>query len=168
MRLIPLWEADLPKAYDLQMSFPEQETGFVNTAFGLSFEQFTAYVKSREERSRGVGLPEGYVPDTVYILEDDQGNYVGIFNLRHYLNDALRNGAGHIGYGIRKEYRGRGYASAGLALVLEKARKLIPEEAIYFSVDKDNPASLKVQMKNGAKIHHENETEYFTRIPKEK
>jgi hypothetical protein len=32
------------------------------------------------------------------------------------------------------------------------------------SVNKDNPASLKVQIKNGAYIHHENETEYFTRI----
>ena len=124
------------------------------------------YVKCREERSRSVGLPEAYVPDTVYVLEDDQGNYVGIFNLRHYLNDALRNGAGHIGYGIRKEYRGKGYASAGLALVLEEARKIVPEDEICFSVNKDNPASLKVQLKNGARIDHEDEKEYYTRIPK--
>ena len=168
MRLIPIWQADLHKAYDLQMSFPKNENGFENTAFGQTLEQFAVYVKCREERSRSVGLPEGYVPDTVYVLEDDQGNYVGIFNLRHYLNDALRNGAGHIGYGIRKEYRGKGYASAGLALVLEEARKIVPEEEIYFSVDKDNPASLKGQLKNGARIDHENETEYFTRIPNKK
>ena len=32
------------------------------------------------------------------------------------------------------------------------------------SVNKDNPASLRVQMKNGAYIHHENPQEYFTRI----
>ena len=35
---------------------------------------------------------------------------------------------------------------------------------VYMSVHKNNPASLRVQIKNGAYIHHENETEYFTRI----
>lgn len=35
---------------------------------------------------------------------------------------------------------------------------------VYMSVNKDNPASLRVQIKNGAYIHHENEKEYFTRI----
>lgn len=44
------------------------------------------------------------MPDTVYVLENDDGDYVGLVNLRHRLNAALRQGAGHIGYGIRKEY----------------------------------------------------------------
>ncbi len=35
---------------------------------------------------------------------------------------------------------------------------------VYMSVNKDNPASLRVQIKNGAYIHHDNEKEYFTRI----
>ena len=48
------------------------------------------------------------------MLENDEGDYVGIVNLRHCLNEALRQGAGHIGYGIRPEYRGRGYATAAL------------------------------------------------------
>ena len=34
----------------------------------------------------------------------------------------------------------------------------------YLSVDKDNPGSLKAQLNNGAYIHHEDETEYYTRI----
>ena len=168
MRLIPLWEADLQKAYDLQMSFLPEENGFVNSAFGQTLEEFAHYVQDQRDHSMGIHLPEGYVPGSVYVLENDGGEYVGIFNLRHCLNDALRNGAGHIGYGIRKEYRGQGSASAGLALALEEARKIVPEEEIYFSVHKDNPASLKVQLKNGARIHHEDEKEYYTRIPKKK
>ena len=32
------------------------------------------------------------------------------------------------------------------------------------SVSKKNPASLRVQMKNGAYIHHEDEEEFYTRI----
>ena len=76
------------------------------------------------------------MPDTVYILENEDGEYVGIFNFRHCLNDFLRNGPGHIGYGIGPKYH------------------------------KDNPASLRVQMKNGAYIHGETEQEYLTRIPR--
>lgn len=108
---------------------------------------------------------EGHVPDTVYVLEDDSEGYVEIVKLRHRLNDALRQGAGHIGYGIRKEYRGRGYATAALSLALDEARKIVPEDEIYLSVRKDNPASLKVQLRNGARVDHESGEEYFTRIP---
>ena len=68
------------------------------------------------------------------------------------------------GYGIKKEFRGKGYASIGLKLAVEKAWQRIREDEIYMSVHKDNPASLKVQMKNGAYIHHEDEREIYTRI----
>ena len=52
------------------------------------------------DESLGVGLPDGWVPATKYILVNDEGDYVGIFNLRHRLTDFLRNGPGHIGYGV--------------------------------------------------------------------
>ena len=148
------------------MSFLPEENGFVNAACGLAREEFGAYVQRRKGWSQGEGLPEGYVPDTVYVLENDDGDYVGLVNLRHRLNDALRQGAGHIGYGIRKEYRGRGYATAALALALKEAWKVVPEEEIYLSVHKDNPASLKVQLRNGARVDHEDDVEYYTRIPR--
>lgn len=165
MRLIPLWEADEERAYDLQKSFAPNENGFVNGAYGLSRQAFSEFVQLRKRNSQGLDLPEGHVPDTVYVLEDDSEGYVGIVKLRHRLNDALRQGAGHIGYGIRKEYRGRGYATATLSLALDEARKIVPEDEIYLSVRKDNPASLKVQLRNGARVDHESGEEYFTRIP---
>lgn len=165
MRLILLWEADEERAYDLQKSFAPNENGFVNGAYGLSRQAFSEFVQLRKRNSQGLDLPEGHVPDTVYVLEDDSEGYVGIVKLRHRLNDALRQGAGHIGYGIRKEYRGRGYATAALSLALDEARKIVPEDEIYLSVRKDNPASLKVQLRNGARVDHESGEEYFTRIP---
>ena len=165
MRLIPLWEADEERAYDLQKSFAPNENGFVNGAYGLSRQAFSEFVQLRKRNSQGLDLPEGHVPDTVYVLEDDSEGYVGIVKLRHRLNHALLQGAGHIGYGIRKEYRGRGYATAALSLALDEARKIVPEDEIYLSVRKDNPASLKVQLRNGARVDHESGEEYFTRIP---
>lgn len=38
---------------------------------------------------QGKNLPSGYVPATTYILWSDEGP-VGVFKLRHYLNDFLR------------------------------------------------------------------------------
>ena len=145
--------------------FAPNENGFVNGAYGLSRQAFSEFVQLRKRNSQGLDLPGGHVPDTVYVLEDDSEGYVGIVKLRHRLNDALRQGAGHIGYGIRKEYRGRGYATAALSLALDEARKIVPEDEIYLSVRKDNSASLKVQLRNGARVDHESGEEYFTRIP---
>ncbi len=136
---------------------------FENPAAGMNRERFAAYVRGLRDESLGVGLPDGWVPATKYILVNDEGDYVGIFNLRHRLTDFLRNGPGHIGYGIAREYRGHGYATAGLKLTLAKARELGIEEA-YLSVHKTNPASLAVQQHCGARIDHEDKTEYYTRI----
>ncbi len=105
MKLIKLWEADLEKAYRLQTSFGPNENGFINSAYGYTLAEFLDYVKKCENTSLGIDLPENYVPATVFILENDGHEYVGIFNLRHKLNESLRNGAGHIGYGISPDYR---------------------------------------------------------------
>ena len=162
MKLIRLQDSDLRKAYDMYMSFGKGENGFEVTVYGYDFEQFKDWVKTKADWTEGKNLPEGFVPDTTFVLEDE-GEYVGAFNLRHQLNDFLREGPGHIGYCVAKKYRGKGYATKGLALTLEKAKELNIYEA-YLSVNKDNPASLAVQKKNGAYIHHESDTQYFTRI----
>ena len=94
---------------------------------------------------------------------DDEDNYVGIFNLSHELNDFLRNGPGHIGYGISKKYRHKGYATKGLALCLKKAKEKGIDIA-YLSAHKDNYPSIKAQLNNGAYIDHEDDKEVYTRI----
>ena len=163
MRLIKIWDADKDKAFILCKSFPENENGFENPVFDIKREDFDEYLIKRKNSSTGIGLKEGYVEDTVYILEDDNNEYVGIFNLRHRLNENLKNGAGHIGYGIAQKYRNKGYATKGLALTLIEAKKLGIEE-VYLSTNKTNKESLKVQLNNGAYIHHEDDKHYYTRI----
>lgn len=163
MKLIKLWEADLKKAYDLYQTFPEEENGFMNEAYGLAFDEFPSFVERRKNNAFGINMRPGRAQSTDFILED-QGNYIGIFKLRHYLNDVLRDGSGHIGFGITKKYRGQGYASKGLSLLIDIAKEIVPEDELYMAVYKTNTASLKIQMKHGAYIHHEDEQDYFTRI----
>ncbi|MBR3401690.1 MAG: GNAT family N-acetyltransferase [Parasporobacterium sp.] len=162
MELIRVQDSDYRKTYELYMTFPEYDHGYMNNVYGYSYEQFLEWIEKKRNWSEGKCVPENFVADTTYVLADGE-DYVGVFNLRHYLNDFLREGAGHIGFCISSKYRKKGYATKGLAMVLEKAREKGIEEA-YLSCDKDNAGSLKVQLNNGAYIHHENETEYFTRI----
>ncbi len=157
---------DAEKEYELLSTMPEDENGLTNPDAGCSFETFKESVLPRIIKySRGEDMPEGWVAETQYFLWDDD-RIVGLFRLRHYLNDFLRQYHGHIGYSVRKDLRGKGYGSRGLKLLLEKARAIVPEEEIYLSVHKDNPASLQVQMKNGARIVREDDVNYYTRIPK--
>ena len=79
----------------------------------------------------------------------------------------LREGAGHIGYSISKDYRGKGYGTEGLKLTLQKAKFIVPEEEIYLRVNKDNIASQIVMIKNGAYKTGEDEEHYFMRINKD-
>lgn len=140
------------------------ENGFENEAYGISFERFVQEeIPKRLRASQGQDLPAGRVPDTHYFLWDE-GTAVALFKVRHYLNDALREGSGHMGYGVRRTCRGRGYATRGLALAIQKAREMVPENELYLSVDKENLASLRAQLKNGAYIHHQDGEKYYTRI----
>ena len=140
--------------------------GFMNPGSGCTREEFERLIlPGYINHSKGIGIKEGRVPDTAFFLWEGD-NLVGLFKLRHYLTEALANGAGHIGYEIAPEYRGRGYATEGLRLTIEKAWEIIPEDEIYMSVRKENPASLRVQVKNGAYVHHEDETHFYTRIKK--
>ena len=164
MELIRVQDSDYKRTYELYMSFLENENGYVNNVYGYDYKRFLEWIEMKRDWSMGRNLPEGFVPDTTYVLEDN-GVYVGVFNLRHTHNDFLKEGPGHIGYCIKKEYRGRGYATRGLEMVLSKAFELGIEE-VYMSVNKNNPKSLNVQLRNGAYIHHENDCEYFTRIIK--
>ena len=115
--------------------------------------------------SKGENLPEGYVPQTILFLWDDN-EIVGQFHIRPYLCESLRVGAGHIGYFIKKEFRGRGYGTKGMALTLDVARKIVPEDEIYLRVLKTNIPSFKAICNNGGYIAGEDDTHYLLRVKK--
>ena len=165
--MIYLKEANLEDAlreYEFMSTLPNGENGFENSYFGISKEEFlNTSIHKIINDSKGIDLKEGYVPQTYYFLWDDD-QIVGVFKIRHYLTDALIKGAGHMGYAIGLNFRGKGYASKGIKLAIEKAKDLIREDEIYTSVHLDNIASLKAQEKNGAYIESQDEEGYHTRI----
>lgn len=157
-------EEDIDEEYNAIKKIPANENGFVNKHYNVTKDEFiNQVIPELLNHSNGIGLTPGHVPDTYFFLWDDK-KIVGLFKIRHYLNDSLRKGAGHIGFCILPEYRGKGYAKQGLLLAIEKCKEIIKEDEIYFSVHKNNPASLKVQLDCGAYITDETEEEYLTRI----
>ena len=145
---------------------PANENGLTNPYHGVSFDDYKEKVlPTLISYEHPVNMPDWFVPETYYYLWNE-GRLIGEFRIRHHLTEALRNGAGHIGYSIRKDERGRGYGTAGLKLTIQIAKEIIPEEEIYLRVNKDNIASQKVMLNNGARCTGEDEEHFFMRIPK--
>ena len=157
---------DIDKEWAFVRDMPEDENGVTNSLHGISHQDFVEKaLPDMLKHERGEDMPDWMVPETfLYLWDDDK--IVGQFRIRHYLTDALRIGAGHIGYFIAKEFRGRGYGTEGLRQTLPIAGDIIPEDELYLRVNKDNPASLKVMQNNGGRIAGEDDGHYFVRIPK--
>lgn len=92
--------------------------------------------------------PNWVVTDTFFAL-DEQEKIVGIIDLRHSLNDFLKN-FGNSGYSVRPSERKKGYATEMLRQVLTIAKEAGLQE-VYLSVERDNEPSVKTIVKNGGK-----------------
>ncbi|PXW89174.1 putative acetyltransferase [Streptohalobacillus salinus] len=91
----------------------------------------------------------GFVPATTYLVfEPSTEALIGMVNLRHELNDDLRNYGGHIGYSVAKDKRRQGYGAQMLALTLDACRRL-GLQRVLVTCDVNNEASRRTILKNG-------------------
>ena len=100
----------------------------------------------------GENVPESWVPSTFLVAEVD-GQIVGRVSIRHQLNDFLERRGGHIGYGVRPAYRGRGHATEILQNALKIAREL-GVSRVLVTCDDANVASSKVIEKAGGVLEN--------------
>jgi predicted acetyltransferase len=141
---------------ELRMLRPEDERSFSRAVeefqretlpwqFAFGFDDaltFSDYVDRLAGHPRGVGVPEGFVPNTFFVGVVD-GVIVGRLSLRHSLNDSLARVGGHIGYGVVPSQRRQGYATEMLRQVIPICASLGISSALI-TCDEHNVGSRKV------------------------
>lgn len=159
LSIIQLSPSDGKEIYEMLQTIQADENEFKNTAYGLTYDAYKEWLLEQDAWSRGMNLPDGYVPQIIYWLLAD-GVPAGIGKIRMGLNAHSRAIGGNIGYAIALPHRGKGYATAFLRMLLEKANEHGVSEKLL-TVEKYNPASRKVIEKNGGIMIKENEERWF-------
>jgi len=123
-----------------------------------ALDDFDAYVRECEDHARGLNLPEGKVPCSVFWLV--AGNrVVGTVSFRHVLNERLTREGGHIGYCIRPSDRRKGLMTRFLKMALEAVgRKGLSK--VLITCEKANLASVGVIRTCGGVLEDEHPSEY--------
>lgn len=151
MILRPLDMKDKEQAIRAHQELALEDFNFLPGSFDEkeSWETFIGRVNSA---SGDQELPVGKVPATFLVAEVD-GQIVGRVSIRHRLNEYLQQKGGHIGYGIRPEFRRRGFATEILLGALEIASALGIEKALV-TCDDANIASSRVIEKCGGVLEN--------------
>ena len=155
MEKIILVKPDLSYADEI-IKYKEEslaESPIINGSAGLDrLSSIEDWLEELNKRSCEDTVPKGLVPSSTYLAVREKDNYiVGMIDIRHYLNEYLTQAGGHIGYGVRKTERNKGYAKQMLKLALEKCKELKIKK-VLITCDEDNIASEKVILSANAKL----------------
>ena len=110
-------------------------------AFGL-IDDIAEWCRLTAAWADGRELPDGWIRcrNEIGLLD---GEVVGRVSVRYELTEHLRTVGGHVGYGVRPGFRGRGAAKA----LLRRGLELLAEDGIEVALvtcDVDNVASARV------------------------
>ena len=100
--------------------------------------------------------PSWVVTDTFFAVDEDD-HIVGIIDLRHELNDFLKD-FGNSGYSVRPTERRKGYATRMLGLIADVAKEA-GLDSLQLGVERSNEPSIKTILKNGGKYERSFEFE---------
>lgn len=149
MRLVAASVQNIPPGVlELLLDLGDGESGVGGTPVASGEMTVEQYVQRCVEMTDPANCPPGFVPQTVFWALDADGRAVGMVRMRHTLNEKLLRRGGHIGYYVRKDCRGRGYAREMLRLALQELRKLGVQRALL-TADGDNLPSIRVILANG-------------------
>lgn len=110
------------------------------------------WIKDVEDKSKKETCPPDRVVATLFLYVRKADNrIVGMIQIRHELNDYLRNFAGHIGYSVRPSERRKGYAKQMLKDSLPYCKEELGLDRVMVSCIDTNEASRKTILACGGK-----------------
>ena len=138
--------------YEMLQGIENGENGFMNEVYGMNYDEYKKWLIQQDDYHLGKNLPQGWIPSTTYFLYDNDIP-IGIGRVRHETSEYLQTvvGAGEIGYGISKNYRGKGYGNILFKEILKKCKDFGYDKITLFP-HKDNEATIKIMLKNGGNV----------------
>lgn len=148
IRLVVPTGEDKTKAIEFKQEFFENKEYVINGSELLDqTEDYAVWLTSIKNNAKKETVSPSWVVTDTYFAVDENDRIVGIIDLRHELNDFLRD-FGHSGYSVRPSERCKGYATQMLGLIKDVA-KSHGMDKLQLSVERNNEPSVKTIVKNG-------------------
>ena len=134
---------------DYKREFIEAGSSMDGTGGLRKCETAQEWIDFNQKMENPETVPSHFVPATQYVyLRVSDHRIVGMIQLRHELNEYLKNYGGHIGYSVRPSERRRGYAGSMLAEFLPVCRRMGLGRVLVTCLT-GNEASRRTILKNG-------------------
>ena len=127
-----------------------ERTGFSYALLLSTPDSFAEDIRKLADSQHGIGLPEGYVPESVYwFYETATDRILGAIMIRHWLTPALTFRGGHVAYYIHPDERSKVYATRMLSLGLAICKEVGLEKVLITCAKVNVPSSGAIRNNGG-------------------